>query len=40
MKIFLGDFNSVGREDISKLTNENESLFEITNDTGVKSSKF
>jgi hypothetical protein len=37
MKILLGDFNAkVGREDILKLTIENESLHEISNDNGVR----
>jgi hypothetical protein len=37
MKILLGDFNAkVGREDIFKPTNGNESLHEISNDNGVK----
>jgi hypothetical protein len=37
MKILLGDFNAVvGREDIFKLTVENESLHEISNDNGVR----
>jgi hypothetical protein len=37
MKILLGDFNAkVGREDIFKLTIGNESLHEISNDTGVR----
>jgi hypothetical protein len=41
MKILLGDFNAeVGREDIFKLTNGNESSHEISNDNGVNSSKF
>jgi hypothetical protein len=37
MKILLGDFNAkVGREDIFKPTIGNESLYEITNDNGVR----
>jgi hypothetical protein len=37
MKILLGDFNAkVGREDIFKPTNWNESLHEINNDNGVR----
>jgi hypothetical protein len=37
MKIPLGDFNAkVGREDIFKPTIGNESLHEISNDTGVR----
>ncbi|PNF23141.1 hypothetical protein B7P43_G06674 [Cryptotermes secundus] len=37
MKILLGDFNAkVGREDISKPTIGNESLYEISNDIGVR----
>jgi hypothetical protein len=37
MKILLGDFNAkVGREDIFKLAIENESLHEISNDSGVR----
>jgi hypothetical protein len=37
MKILLGDFNAkVGREDICKLTIENESSHEISNDNGVR----
>jgi endonuclease/exonuclease/phosphatase family metal-dependent hydrolase len=37
MKILLGDFNvKVGREDIFKLTIGNESLYEISNDNGVR----
>jgi hypothetical protein len=40
MKIVLGEFNAkVGREDIFKPTIGNESLHEISNDNGVKSSK-
>jgi hypothetical protein len=40
MKILLGDFNSkVGRKDIFKPTIGNESLHEISNDIGVKSSQ-
>jgi hypothetical protein len=36
MKILLGDFNvKVGRENIFKLTVGNESLHEISNDSGV-----
>jgi exonuclease III len=36
MKILLGDFNAkVGREDIFKPTNTNESLQKISNDNGV-----
>jgi hypothetical protein len=35
MKILLGDFNvKVGKEDIFKPTNENESLHEVSNDNG------
>jgi hypothetical protein len=41
MKILLGDFNAkVGREDIFKPTIGNDSSHEISNDNGVKSSKF
>jgi hypothetical protein len=37
MKILLGDFNAkVGRENILKLTIRNESLHEISNDSGVQ----
>jgi hypothetical protein len=37
MYILLGDFNAkVGREDIFKPTNGNESLHEISNDNGVR----
>jgi exonuclease III len=37
MKILLGDFNAkVGREDIFKPTIGNESLYEISNDNGVR----
>jgi endonuclease/exonuclease/phosphatase family metal-dependent hydrolase len=37
MKILLGDFNAkVGRENIFKLTIRNESLHEISNDSGVR----
>jgi hypothetical protein len=37
MKILLGDFNAkVGKEDRFKTTVVNESLREISNDTGVK----
>jgi hypothetical protein len=37
MKILLGDFNAkVGREDNFKPTIGNESLHEISNDTGVR----
>jgi hypothetical protein len=37
MKILLGDFNAkVGREDIFKPTNGNESSHEISNDNGVR----
>jgi hypothetical protein len=40
MKILLVDFNvKVGRENIFKRTIGNESLHEICNDSGVKSSK-
>jgi hypothetical protein len=40
MKILLGDINAkLGREDIFKLTIGNESLHEISNDNGVKSSE-
>jgi hypothetical protein len=36
MNIFLGDFNAiVGRKDIFKPTNGNESLHQISNDNGV-----
>jgi hypothetical protein len=36
MKILLGDFNAkVGKEDIFKPTTGNESLQEISNDTGI-----
>jgi hypothetical protein len=36
-KILLGDFNAkVGREDIFKLTNRNESLHKISNISGVR----
>jgi hypothetical protein len=37
MKILFGDFNAkVGRENIFKLTIGNESLHEISNDSGVR----
>jgi hypothetical protein len=37
MKILLGDFTAeVGKEDIFKPTNGNESLHEISNDNGVR----
>jgi hypothetical protein len=37
MKILLGDLNAkVGREDIFKPTTGNESLHEISNDSGVR----
>jgi hypothetical protein len=37
MKIILGDFNAkVGRENILKPTIGNESLYSISNDTGVR----
>jgi hypothetical protein len=37
MKILLGNFSAkVGREDIFKQTNGNESLHEISNDNGVR----
>jgi hypothetical protein len=37
MKILLGEFNAkVGREEIFKPTNRNESLHEISNDNGVR----
>jgi hypothetical protein len=37
MKILLGDFNSkVGREDIFKPTIGKETLYEISNDNGVR----
>jgi hypothetical protein len=37
MKILLGDFNAeVGRENICKPTNGNESLHEINNDNGIR----
>jgi hypothetical protein len=37
MKILLGDINAkVGREEIFKPTTGNESLHEISNDTGVR----
>jgi hypothetical protein len=40
MKILLGDFNAkVGREDIFRPTIGNETLHEISNDNGVKSSQ-
>jgi hypothetical protein len=40
MKMLLRDFNAkVGREDIFKPTIGNESLHEISNDNGVKSSQ-
>jgi hypothetical protein len=40
MKMLLGDFNAkVGTEDISKPTIGNESLHEISNANGVKSSQ-
>jgi hypothetical protein len=41
IKILLGDFNAiVGREDIFKLTIGNESLHEISNDSGVREVNF
>jgi hypothetical protein len=41
MQILLGDFNTkVCREDIFTPATVNESLQEISNDNGVKSSKF
>jgi hypothetical protein len=41
MKIILGDFNAkVGREYIFKLTIGNESLHEISNDSGVRTVNF
>jgi hypothetical protein len=41
MKILLGDFNAkVGRENIFKTTIGNESLHEISNDSGVRVVKF
>jgi hypothetical protein len=41
MKILLGDFNAkVGRENILKPTIGNESLHEISNDTGVRAVNF
>jgi hypothetical protein len=41
MKILLGEFNAkAGGEDIFKPTIGNESSHEISNDNGVKSSKF
>jgi hypothetical protein len=37
MKILLGDFNAkVGKENIFKPTNGNESVHEISNDNGVR----
>jgi hypothetical protein len=37
MKMLLGDFNAkVGRENIFKLTIGNESLYEISNDNGIR----
>jgi hypothetical protein len=37
MKILLGDFNvKVGRENIFKLTIGNDTLHEISNDSGVR----
>ena len=37
MKILLGDFNAkVGRENIFKLTIDNESLHQDSNDNGVR----
>jgi hypothetical protein len=41
MKILLGDFNAkAGREDIFKPTIGNESLHEISNDSGVRAIHF
>jgi hypothetical protein len=41
MEILFRNFNAkVGKEDNSKPTSEIESLQKITNDNGVKSSKF
>jgi endonuclease/exonuclease/phosphatase family metal-dependent hydrolase len=41
MKILLGDFNAkVGRVDIFKPTTENESLYEISNEHGVRLENF
>jgi hypothetical protein len=41
MKILLGDFNAkVGREDIFKPTIGNESSHKISNDNGVRVTKF
>jgi hypothetical protein len=41
MSILLGDFNAeVGREDIFKPTIGNESLYEISNDYGVRVATF
>jgi hypothetical protein len=38
IKILLGDFNAkVGKENIFKLTIENKSMHEISNDNGVRS---
>jgi hypothetical protein len=40
MKILLGDFNAnVGKEDITKQTIGNDSLYKISNDNGVATSK-
>jgi hypothetical protein len=37
MKIFLGDFNpKIGREDIFEPIIGNESLYEVSNDNGVR----
>ena len=37
MKMLLGDFNAkVGRENIFKLTTGNESLHQVSNDSGVR----
>jgi hypothetical protein len=41
MNILLGDFNvKVGKEEIFKLTIGNESLHEISNDSGYRAVKF
>jgi hypothetical protein len=41
MQILLGNFNAkVGREDVSKLRNGNESLCETSNDNGVRAETF
>jgi hypothetical protein len=40
MKIFLGNFNAkVGTEDILKQIVQNEDLYEISNDNGLKKKK-